>query len=228
MIKPIYTLITILFFNLFHHTCFADDGRDFFLVQTARLGDAGDVTIISRQDYLREEDANITIFEPLISWSANNWLSLEINADSEKVSGENFNYEATVPGLRLRFTPQGQALILGMAARYEIAPENNAFKLSALAAYQSAYWLFGFNLNYEKPENHSHEWRYASAIKRELFHHFGLALEVAGNLEGNKSGEVVSGIFYEASNRFQVNVGMGTGFNNEIKLTIKTAIIWQF
>jgi len=223
--------MTILALNSFNNICLADDGRDFFLVQTARLGDQGDITVISRQDYSDEKGGSVITFEPLISWNAYNWLSLEINADSEKHSGEDFNYEATVPGLRLRFTPQGQALVLGMAARYEIATEgneNNLFKLSSLATYQSTHWLSGFNISYEKPENFSHQWRYAASIKRELHHHLGFALEVAGNLEGEKSGEIVAGTFYEITPRFQVNAGIGTGFNSDVKLTIKTAIIWQF
>ena len=217
--------------SLYSDVSWADHGRDFLLVQTARLGDAGDVIGIARQDYAREEGRNAFAFEPLLSWTARDWLSLEINGDAEKTQGESFNYEATVPGLRLRFTPKGQALGLGLAARYDIAAKDDgsdALKLSGLGTYQVGDWLFGANLNYEKREGARREWGYAAGIKHELRHHLGVGLEVAGGFEEEKSGEVVAGVFSELTHDFQINVGVGTGFNNDVDLTVKTAVIWRF
>lgn len=209
----------------------ADHGRDFLLVQTARLGDAGSVIGIARQDYTREEGSNAFAFEPLLSWTARDWVSLEINGDAEKEQGEAFDHEATVPGLRLRFTPKDQATALGLAARYDIAARddgNDALKLSGLGTYQAGGWLFGVNLNCEKPQGARREWGYAAGIKRELRHHLGVGLEVAGSFEEEKSGEVVAGVFSELSHDLQINVGVGAGFNNDVDLTVKTALIWRF
>ena len=224
-------VIATLILSLLSNVSWADHGRDFLLVQTARLGDVGSVIGIARQDYTREEGGNAFAFEPLLSWTARDWLSLEINGNAEKVQGESFNYEATVAGLRLRFTPKVQALGLGLAARYDIAAKDNgsdALKLSGLGTYEVGKWLFGANLNYEKPEGARREWGYAAGIKRELRHHLGVGLEVAGRFEEEKSGEVVVGVFSELTHDLQINAGVGTGFNNEVDLTVKTALIWRF
>lgn len=70
----------------------ADHGRDFLLVQTARLGAVGDVIGIARQDFTRDaEGNNVFSLEPLQSWTARDWLSLEINGDIEKAGGESFD-----------------------------------------------------------------------------------------------------------------------------------------
>ncbi len=217
--------------SLVSNVGWADHGRDFLLVQTARLGKVGSVIGIARQDYTREEGSKAFEFEPLLSWTAREWLSFEINGDAEKVEGESFNYEATVPGVRLRLTPADQALGLGVAARYEIAADDDgsdALKLSGLANYEAGGWLFAVNLNYEKPEGARREWGYAAGAKRELHHHLGLGLEVAGSLEEEKSGEIVAGLFYEPMHGLQLNVGVGTGFNNEVDVTVKTALVWVF
>jgi len=224
-------VIATLTLSLLSNVCRADHGRDFLLVQTARLGDVDNVIGIARQDYTREEGSNTFALEPLLSWTARDWLSLEINGDAEKARGESFNHEATVPGLRLRFTPKDQPLTLGLASRYAIAAKNDgndALNLSSLSTYQVGGWLFGANINYEKPEGARREWGYSAGIKRELRHHLGMGLEVAGSLEEEKSGEVVAGIFSELTHDLQINAGVGTGFNNDVDLTVKTAFIWSF
>lgn len=223
--------IATLSLSFFCNVSWADHGRDFLLVQTARLGDAGNLIGIARQDYTREAGGNAFAVEPLFSWTARDWVALEINGDAEKEHGEAFNYEATVPGIRLRFTPKDQAIGLGLAARYDLAAKDkgrDAIKLSSLGTYQIGGWLFGANLNYEKPEGARREWSYAAGIKRELRHHLGVGLEVAGNFEEEKSGEVVAGVFSELTHDLQINVGVGAGFNNDVDLTVKTALIWRF
>lgn len=220
-----------LMLSLAGNVSLADHGRDFLLVETARLGEAGDVIGIARQDYMREEGNDVFVFEPLLSWTVRDWLSLEINADAEQVQGESFNYEATVPGLRLRFTPRDQALGFGAAARYEIADDDDgsdAFKVSGLANYETGGWLFAGNLIYENPQDAQSEWGYAAGARRELRHHLALGLEVSGSLEEEKSGEVLVGMFYEPIHGFQVNVGVGTGFNSDTDVTAKTALVWVF
>ena len=224
-------LVSLVLFTL-SNVSRADHGRDFLLVQTARLGAVGNVIGIARQDYTREnEGGNVVALEPLQSWTARDWLSLEINGDIEKEAGNTFDYEATVPGVRLRFTPKDQAVALGFAARYALAARNDdddVLKLSALGTYEVRTWLFGANLNYEKAENTRREWGYSAGIKRELRHHLGVGLEVAGSFEDERSGEVVAGLFSELTHRLQINVGVGAGFNSDVNMTVRTAFIWHF
>ena len=215
----------------FSKVVYADHGRDFLLVQTARLGTIGDVVGIARQDYIREEGSDVFEFEPLVSWTARDWLSVEVNGDAEKEQGESLNYEATVPGVRLRFTPKDQALVVGLAARYELAANDDSsdvLKLSGLTTYELGPWLFGANLDYEKSQDAASKWGYALGIKRELRHHLSVGLEVAGSLEDEKSGEIVAGLFSEITHNLQLNIGIGTGFNNDVDVTVKTAVIMRF
>lgn len=200
-------------------------------MQTARLGEVGSVYGIARQDYSKTNNENAVIFEPLLSWTMYDWLALEINNDAEKIQGEQFNYEATVAGLRLRLSSQNKKLVLGVAARYSIAADkagDDVLKLSGLGSYQINNWLFGANINYDKPNNSRRELSYAIGVKREIRHHLGIGVEVEGELENEKNGEIIAGIFNEFTHRFQFNVGVGTGFNNDVNLTVKTALIWQF
>ncbi len=208
---------------------FGDHGRDFLLTQTARLGDAGSLFVIARQDYARSNSEGVLAFEPLIAWTARDWVSLEINADIEKEKGEPHEYEATVPGARIRVDIEDYPVVLGMAVRYAIASDDeshDALKLSALGSYHLNGFLFGFNLNYKKPEGAGGEWGYALAAKQELRHHLSLGMEVSGSFEGDASGEVVGGMYYEPVHGIQINVGVGTGFNSDLDVTFKTALIW--
>lgn len=228
---PIGATLALIVGLVIGNVAWADHGRDFLLTQTARLGEVGNFLAIARQDYTREQGSRAFEFEPLLSWTAREWLALEINGDGEKVEGESFDYEATVPGARLRFTPHGAALGLGLAARYEIAAADDgsdALKVSGLANYETGAWLFAVNLNYEKPEGARREWGYAAGAKRELRHHLALGLEVAGSFEEHKSGEVLAGLFYEPIHGLQLNAGIGTGFNNDVDLTVRTAVVWVF
>ncbi len=231
VINPARAPACVLALLLLSNTVFADHGRDFLLVQTARIGDPGEFTVISRQDYVRGEGEDIYEFEPLLSWTAFDGLSFEINGDAEKSSGESFNYEATVPGLRLRFTRPEDAIALGLAIRYEMAAEDeepDALKLNGLFSYEYESWLFGANVNYEKPEGDGSESGYGLAAKREIRHHLAVGLEAEGSFEEEQSGEIIIGLYWEPIHGFQFNAGIGTGFNSEEDYTVKTALVWVF
>ncbi len=231
MIKFIYIFIILLILGFVSSPSRADDGRDFFMVQTARLGEAGIFTGIFRQDFFSELEGDAFEFEPLLSWNAYNWLSLEVNVDSEKTPDESFKTEAIVSGLRLRITPEKDPLMLGIATRYKFAVDSNienAFNFTMLLSYQIKKWLMGANLGIEKTRGLNREADYSIGIKRELSHHFSLAFEVARSLEANNKGEVVMGVFYEFNDAFQVNVGIGRGINSNVDFTLKTAIVFAF
>jgi len=187
--KVISFIVFTMFLSFLSNVSLADHGRDFLLVQTARLGNTGDIFIIARQDYAREKNNNFA-FEPLLSWTTFDWLSLEVNAHAEKKQGESFNYESSVPGIRVRLTPKENALTMGIAARYEIVSDDhhktNALKLSGLGTYQIDHWLFGFNLSYAKPKRGNREMTYAVGVKGELRHHLSLGLEVPVVLKKTK------------------------------------------
>lgn len=229
MTKKVYILLILTIIS-FANTSWADHGKDFLLTQTARLGDAGSIYGISRQDYTQQKDVKAFAFEPLVSWNAYDWLSLEINSHAKKVKGDSFHYEATVAGLRLRLTPKNQPLVLGVATRYGfgVGDEEDMFKFSGLSSYQINSWLIGANINYKKHKKSHREIGYAIGIKRELRHHLELGVEIAGKLEGKKSSEVIIGIFNELTHQFQINAGVGRGINSDVDLTVKTAMIYRF
>jgi hypothetical protein len=223
--------LTTLALSLLSSASWADHGHDFLLVQTARMRAVGSVVGIARQDYTRDQGVGALSFEPLLSWTARDGLAVEVNGDAEKVQGEPFHYEASTVGLRLRLTPAGQALTWGLAARYGIAAHadgSDVVKLAGLVCHEAGPWLLGANLNYAKPQGARRQWAYSLGLKRELRHHLGLGLEVAGNLGAERGGEVVLGLFSELTHDFQINAGVGTGFDNDVTLTVKTALVWRF
>lgn len=205
----------------------ADHGRDFLLAQTARLGPAGHVFAIARVDYSRHDGEKTIGFEPLLSWTARDWLSLEINADLEKTAHEGLVHEATVPGLRLRLLGQDHWQ-LGIAARYVIPAsghDEEAVKLAALVSYEAGGWLFALNAHHHATDESS-DWRYVGGIKGELRHHLSLGLEITGDLD-RSANEIVAGLFYEINHGFQVNTGVGMMLEED-EPSLKTALIWRF
>ena len=55
-----------------------------------------------------------------------------------------------------------------------------------------------------------------------------LGVEVKGTFEESKTGEVLFAYYADGSEKLSLNVGFGTGFNEGIDVTARTAIIWQF
>ena len=233
--KKIYfsmiSFLSVLVLGLIPNIAMSDHGRDYLLVQTARLGSTGDIFLIARQDYFHEGGTSSYIFEPLLSWTVHDQISLEINADAEKVRGEKLNYEATVLGSRVRLTPEGQSLAIGLAFRYKMSSDPDSedkLKLAALGTYQINSWLLGGNINYEKHKGADHEWGFSIGAKRELRHHLNLGIEMSGNLDDDPNGETIIGLYYELIHGMQINVGIGSGYNNDVDFTAKTAFIWWF
>lgn len=55
-----------------------------------------------------------------------------------------------------------------------------------------------------------------------------IGLEVDGTFEDDESGEVLGAVYSECSDRFTVNAGVGTGFNSDVDLAVRLALIWRF
>jgi hypothetical protein len=212
------------------NTIYAHHGRDFLFLETAHLPEFGGLYGISRQDFVRE-DIDEFEFEPGLIYGAFDWLALEVHGHVEKVSGESFNYESTAPALHLRFTPRNSALALGASVEYEFAREGDdedKIEISGVSAFEKEDWIIGFNLNYEKIIGEDEEWGYAAGVRRVIGDVLSIGVEVIGSFEDEESGEVLCGLYGDLSDRLTINAGIGTGFNSEVDLTVRTALIWRF
>ena len=89
--------------------------------------------------------------------------------------------------------------------------------------------MVALNLISEKlnESNSTFELGYTAGYKNNLINQLDLGIEVQGSFE-HEEGEVIGVIFYNPMDQFDFNFGLGTGFGNNINLSIHTSLIWQF
>jgi hypothetical protein len=207
-------------------------GRDFLLTQSAHIAARGEVYAIARQDYVDEGADEEAEFEPTLIGSVTDWLSLEAHSHIEKVKGESAEYESTAAVAQVRFTPRESALAIGGSVEYEFAHDSDsedAWGFTGIATYEGSAWIVGVNLLAERETGGGAEteWGYAVGIRRSFTEKFAVGLEVRGTLEDENEGEVLAGTYFDLSRSFTVNVGMGTGFNDGLDLSVRTALVFH-
>lgn len=210
----------------------AHHGRDFLLTQTAHLPAQGEIFAISRQDYIDEGEDQEYEFQPAVIGAVTDWLTLELHSHIEKPEGESAEYESTAAVGYFRFTPRESAFAVGGAVEYAWAnhsDDEDVWGIAGIASYETAGWMLGVNLLAEREATGGAdtEWGYAAGARRSVTEVFAVGLEVAGSFEDEKEGEVLLGIFADPLPWLTINVGVGTGFNDGIDLSVRTALIFK-
>lgn len=208
----------------------AHHGLDFVSVQTAHLPQRGAGYVVTRLDYISEQEDELE-FEPALLYGATDWLTVELHAHFEKEQGESTKYESLAPALHFRLTPREQHFSVGMSVEYEFArdsAEDDVIELTAMLGYEFSGWMATANVLFEKESGSTGEWGYAAGVRNLLTQQHGIGLELFGSLEGNGSSEILIGYYGELSKRFSLNAGVGTGFDDGPDWSARTALIWQF
>ena len=208
----------------------AHHGLDFVSVQTVHLPEQGAGYTIGRIDYISEDEDEME-FEPALLYGATDWLTLELHAHFEKENGESANYESLAPALHFRLTPREQQFSFGVSVEYEFAndsAEDDVLELAAIIGYEFSDWMVTANLLLEDPSGSSGEWGYAAGVRHSFSHHYAFGLELNGSFENSNSSAVLIGYYGELSKQFSINAGIGTGVDNELDWSARTAFIWQF
>src|SRR5262245_17137759 len=107
----------------------AHHGQDFLLVESPTVPHPGDVYFLANAAAALDNDAQQQAgFEPALLIGVCLRLAFELHAHTEKLAGEDWNYEATAPSLHLLLTdPENHdGLKAGLSAEYEIAREADA------------------------------------------------------------------------------------------------------
>jgi len=213
----------------FSSPAYAHHGIDFLLVQTAHLPEQGTVYALARVDQL-SEDHDETEFEPAMLYGATNRLAVEVHAHYEKEEGEPSNYESLAPAIHFRLTPIGNAFSVGVSAEYEIthdSSEENAFELATVFGYQGGRWMAAGNVLYGKRSGESSEWGYSAGVRRTLGGKHGVGVELLDSFESFETSEVLIAYYGELSERFTLNVGIGTGLDEGPDRTARLGFIWR-
>jgi len=234
-LKPVLFAATVPFLAaqmLFPAAVNAHHGKDFLLATTAHLPKAGEVFVISRQDYIDEDEGSEWELEPSLLFGVTDWFTFELHSHIEKENGSSFVYEATAPELSFRFTPRASAFSLGASIEYEFArksEDDDEIAASLISGYEKDGRIFAFNITYERETGSSEdEWGYAGGARFEVAPGSSLGLEVEGSFEEDKTGEVLLGYYADFSDKLSLNIGVGTGFNDGVDVAARTAIIWSF
>jgi hypothetical protein len=230
-VKPSFQRLLIAATLLATPAAHAHHGRDFLLLETARLPECGDLFGISRQDYVSADSTKVLLWQPSLLFGAVDWIAYEMHGHVEKGEGESFHYEATAPAAHVRFTPRTSPLVLGASVEYEFARHGapDSLEAAAVLEYESGHWHHALNLllDNEQGSGADPEWGYGAGSRYELTEEHSIGLELRGSLEPEGGAEAMAGYYFEASERVTFNVGLGTGFDDGPDATVRTALIWK-
>jgi len=223
------SILVAITFLLSGTSVYAHHGRDFLLVQTSHIPEQGGLYGLTRQDYTQEEHDEVEV-EVAFLFGLLDWMAVEVHGHIEKQSRESPNYESTAPAIHWRFTPRAYAIGVGASVEYAFSNDDEAdmVELSGVSAFENEDWIAAFNLKYEKAEGEEEEWGYSAGVRRAVSAGVALGIEITGTFEDEEDGEVLGAIYGDIGDRLTINVGVGAGFNSDVDLTVRTALIWQF
>jgi hypothetical protein len=212
----------------------AHHGRDFLLTQTAELPHAGQIFILSRQDWVDEGDESEIEWEPTFLFGVSGRFTVEVHSHvAREGSGESFEYESTAPALHLRLTPQDAAWGVALSAEYEIASlDDEADRAEAwlVASRRFGSSLVALNLGAEEEQEDEAEveWGWAIGFRSPLSDKVDWGLEAAGGFEADSQREGLVGFFFEPGERWSLLVGAGTALGDEgPDLSVRTSFVWR-
>lgn len=246
----------------------AHHGRDFLLARTAAIPHPGEGWLISRQDYLEDEDGELEL-EPAALFGVTNWLALEVHGHAAKESGGSLEYESTAPALHLRFARPHSPWALGLSAEVAVSHRSevpDAAEASLALSGRVRRALLAVNLIAEEVQEEGADvaWGAAAGLRLPITDRLHWGIEVRASLEddeeegheeeehdsealgrltskhggeehgdgeahGHATGdEALLGLYFEASERLSINLGIGTGFDGGPDVTVRTGVIWRF
>jgi hypothetical protein len=211
----------------------AHHGRDFLLIQSAHIPEAGTGYLIGRQDYIDREEGHEYEFEPGLVVGTTDWLTLELHGHIAKEEHESSRHESTAAVAYVRFTPRSSALSLGATAEYADAADNEANDELAgamLLSYQIGGWIAALNLDVSHETNvgAGNDWGLRGGLRRNFTRQFALGFEVVDTFDRRDDREVMLGAYFQPLHTLTFNVGTGTGYDGGPDFTLRTSLIWQF
>jgi hypothetical protein len=232
----------------------AHHGRDFLLSQTAELPHPGQLFLIPRQDYVEADEGEIE-FEPTLLFGATERLALEVHGHVAKEGGGDFEYESTAPAFHLLLTTPHASWGLALSGEYEFShvggeeahaeePEEHGTDESDEPAHEGvdraearlvfsirrADRLVALNLIASEAQTSGAdvEWAYSAGFRSDLREGVAWGIEAQGDLESDAAHEALVGLYFEPSQRWTVNAGVGTGIGDDAPdLTVRTAVVFR-
>jgi len=128
----------------------AHHGRDFLLIQSAHIPEAGTGYLISRQDYINRDGGYEYEFEPGLVIGTTDWLTLELHPHVANEEQEPSRHELTGGVMYVRFTPRDSALSVGASAEYADSADhdvNDEWAGALLVTYAESGWIAALNVD---------------------------------------------------------------------------------
>lgn len=238
MPKTLHDFALLAAFNLFLALSFsgaawAHHGRDFLLSRTAELPHPKQLYVIARQDYIAEDDGSEFELEPGFLIGVTPWIALELHAHFAREQGGSFEYESTAPGVQLRFAPTRGPWAVGLFAEYEfshVADAEDKMEAIAILSASGDKSRLAFNLSAERdrPSDEGIEWHYALGFKTRWNDKLDWGIEGQGSFERDSAHEGLLGLYFDATDRLTLNVGLGTAIGHEgPDISVRTAVVWR-
>ncbi|GAB3386694.1 hypothetical protein [Lysobacter fragariae] len=196
-------------------TAFAHHGQDFLIVESPSVAHPGDVYFLANAEAALESDVEEQAgFEPAVLVGIAPRVALELHAHTEKLTGEDWSYEATAPSVHVLLTDpeRHDGLKAGLSAEYEIARETDAanrleLRLSLEQRINAYKW--GGNLIYSREQDGDGEFGLAMGLRRAIGERLALGVEAQGAFDHAEGRELLGGLYWELGETVTLKFGLG-------------------
>jgi hypothetical protein len=224
---PASAFVFLIFVCLMPISLQAHHGKDFILSQSAILPHPGDLYIIPKFNTVKSGDEYSTEIEPSALFGINHWLAFELHSHISNEAHGSFSYEATAPSLLLNLLSRQSGFNLGLSAEYEFShshhhPDNFESRLSASQSLGAN--LFAANLIMEKSPHSDTDLGFSISAKNSISSKLSLGVELQNSSEQS---EVIAAILYNLKKQLDLNIGIGSGLDNEIDFTFYATLVWE-
>jgi len=193
----------------------AHHGQDFLLLESPGVPHPGDAYLLANANAALDGDAGQQAgFEPAILVGLAPRVSFELHAHTEKLSGEDWSYEATAPALHVLLTDPArhEGLKIGLGLEYEIAREaeaadNTELRLSFEGGDPVNLW--GANLIASHEQGGDYDFGAAFGYRHALRPGLSLGVEGESSFRRAAGAELLAGAYYEHGQRWALKLGLG-------------------
>ena len=180
----------------------AHHGQDFLILESPSVPHPGDAYLLANAEAALGDPEGQGSFEPALLIGITPRVAFELHAHTEKLAGENWNYEATAPGVHVLLTDPAKhdGLKIGIGAEYEFAakqgaPDNAEVRLSFEKGNAATKW--GANLIASREQGGSNDFGAALGFRHEVCAGLALGAEAQSSFQRAAGSELLISAYTE-------------------------------
>ena len=199
---------------------FAHHGQDFLLLESPTVPHAGNIYLIANAHAALSGDAEERAgFEPALLVGVSPRVAFELHAHTEKLAGQNWDYEATAPAIHVLLTDPGkhEGFKAGISAEYEITATNGGrdnveVRLSLENGTEENKWAG--NLIASREQGGRKDFGAALGFRHEVRPGLALGVEGQSSFQRAEGAQLLAGAYLELDESRTIKFAIG-GFRDE-------------